>query len=59
MGIIQKACSLAQEHIWFERKVASDRRMVAKRLVTVLCNDDSAYNEVSVVKSLSQYIVLY
>ena len=37
MGIIQKACSLAQEHIWFERKVASDRRMVAKRFVNVLC----------------------
>ena len=31
MGIIQVACSLAQEHIWFERKIASDRRMVASR----------------------------
>jgi glycerol-3-phosphate O-acyltransferase 3/4 len=31
-GIIQSACSLAQRHIWFERKVAADRKMVAKRL---------------------------
>lgn len=31
-GMIQHACSLAQRHIWFERKVADDRRMVAKRL---------------------------
>ena len=32
-GVIQSACSLAQRHIWFERKVAADRRMVAKRSV--------------------------
>lgn len=32
-GIIQSACSLAQRHIWFERKVAADRRMVAERFV--------------------------
>ena len=34
-GIIQGACSLAQRHIWFERKVAADRKMVAKRSVTI------------------------
>lgn len=33
MGLIQIACSFAQEHIWFERKIASDRRMVAERYV--------------------------
>lgn len=32
-GMIQSACSLAQQHIWFERKVAEDRKMVANRLV--------------------------
>ena len=32
--MIQHACSLAQRHIWFERKVADDRRMVAKRCVS-------------------------
>jgi hypothetical protein len=30
--MIQKACSLAQHHMWFERKVAEDRKMVAERL---------------------------
>ena len=30
-GIIQHACSLAQRHIWFERKVAKDRKMVTER----------------------------
>ena len=30
-GMIQYACSLAQRHIWFERKIAEDRKMVAKR----------------------------
>lgn len=30
-GIIQKVCSMAQAHIWFERKVAEDRLMVSKR----------------------------
>ena len=35
-GMIQKACSLAQRHIWFERKVAEDRKMVAKRFVVVV-----------------------
>lgn len=32
-GMIQKACSLAQRHIWFERKVTEDRKMVANRFV--------------------------
>ena len=32
MGLIQKACSLAQKHIWFERQAAKDRQMVTKRL---------------------------
>ncbi len=31
--MIQRACSMAQRHIWFERKVAGDRQMVAARLV--------------------------
>ena len=31
MGLIQKACSLAQKHIWFERQAAKDRQMVTKR----------------------------
>ena len=31
LGTIQKACSLAQRHIWFERKVVKDRKMVADR----------------------------
>ena len=30
-GIIQRACSLSHEHIWFERKIAEDRQRVAKR----------------------------
>lgn len=30
-GIIQHACNLAQRHIWFERKVAKDRKMVTER----------------------------
>ena len=30
-GIIQHACNLAQSHIWFERKVAKDRKMVTER----------------------------
>ncbi len=30
-GLIQSACSLAQSHIWFERKMAEDRLMVSKR----------------------------
>lgn len=30
-GIIQRACSLSHEHIWFERKIADDRQRVAKR----------------------------
>ena len=34
-GIIQNACSLAQRHIWFERKVAKDRKMVAERYVVI------------------------
>ncbi|XP_019864353.1 PREDICTED: glycerol-3-phosphate acyltransferase 3-like [Amphimedon queenslandica] len=38
MGVVQVACSLAQEHIWFERKIASDRRMVASRLKEFLSN---------------------
>ena len=29
--MIQYACSLAQRHIWFERKIAEDRKMVAER----------------------------
>lgn len=32
IGIIQHFCSLAQQHIWFERKIASDRRRVTNRL---------------------------
>lgn len=34
-GIIQHACSLAQRHIWFERKVAKDRKMVAERYIFI------------------------
>ena len=30
-GLIQRACSMAQSHIWFERKVAKDRLMVSQR----------------------------
>ena len=36
--MIQKACSLAQHHMWFERKVAEDRKMVAERLVLLQFN---------------------
>ena len=47
-GMIQKACSLAQRHMWFERKVAEDRKMVAERSVllcksTVLCFKPDKY----------------
>ena len=33
IGIIQHVCSLAQQHIWFERKIASDRRRVTNRYI--------------------------
>ena len=33
IGIIQHFCSLSQQHIWFERKIASDRRRVTNRYI--------------------------
>ena len=46
-GIIQNACSLAQRHIWFERKIAEDRQMVAKRFVVYYTYYEYMYHNIT------------
>lgn len=57
IGLIQKACSLAQTHIWFERKVAEDRQMVSKRYR--IPHEESIIEAVVVVVVVVEFNIIF